>query len=107
MFAFRLGERRNTQHRPDDRLDPCLGAGHGKFKRPEQIPGIGDRHGRHVVTRTEINELTYDDGALRQRVRRVYPQMNEIRVRHDPYALLDVTSSHTQLNGIRRTKCEL
>ena len=104
--AVRLGERRNAQHRTDDRLEARPGAGHGEFERPEQVSGVGDRHGRHAVPYAEGDEVADGDGALRQRVRRMRPQVNERRVRHDPHAVLDTASSHNRPYGIRRTEYE-
>src|SRR5437763_7930087 len=66
----------------DDRLDAGFGGGSSKFERAEQIAAVGDRDGRHRLAAAQLNQLLDFDGAGRQRIGAVHPEMDKIGERH-------------------------
>src|SRR4029079_8987488 len=66
----------------DDRLDAGFGAGNGEFERAAQIAAVGDRDCRHRLTAAQLNQLLDFDGAGRQRIGAVHPEMDKIGERH-------------------------
>jgi len=50
----------------------------GKFQAAEHIVGIGDRHGRHFLLRTQLHQIFNTDCPLRQRIGGMDTQMNEL-----------------------------
>ena len=76
--------RRHRELASDDRLHPLGGGGHGEFERAEQIVGIGHRDRRHRFGEAELHKIGDLDGAFRERIGRMGPEMDVFGVGHEP-----------------------
>ena len=66
----------------DDGLDVALASFVEKISRGEEIPVVGDGHGRHFLAGRFIQELGGLAGPIEQAVIRMNVKMNELRLAH-------------------------
>ncbi len=73
---------RHCELAADDRLDTLADAVLAEFQRAEQVPGVGDRHRRHLRLAGEGGEFVHLDGALAERIGGMDAEVDEIGVGH-------------------------
>jgi hypothetical protein len=66
----------------DDRLHTRIGRGEREFERAEQIARVRDGDRRHALLGGELHQILDLDGAFRERIGGMDPEMDEVAMGH-------------------------